>query len=299
MSPADILQIVAMAAAWGGSFLFLRMAAPEFGPVPLIAIRVTVTALFLLPVVLARADWRRELRDNLGPLCVLGIINAAIPFPLFAYATLYVTAGFASIMNATAPLFAALLAWLWLGDRVTPAGIFGLSLGFGGVVWLVGGLPDLGADALVAVGGALFASFLYGIAASFVKRRFGQVNAWVTTAGSFGVAAVALAPIAFVQWPSVAPSPRAWTAVALLAIVCTAIPNIYYFRMVLKVGPGRAMAVAFLIPIFGMLWGWLVLGEGVTLTMLGGCAVILLGTALVTGLVGPRDAAPPVAPPPP
>lgn len=298
MSPADVLQIVAMAAAWGGSFLFLRMAAPEFGPVPLIAIRVTITALFLLPVVLARPAWRRELRANMGRLCVLGVMNAAIPFPLFAYATLYVTAGVASIMNATAPLFAALVAWLWLGDRMTPAGIVGLMLGVAGVVWLVGGLPAVGPDALVAVGGALFASLLYGISASFVKRRFGRVNAWVTTAGSFGVAAVVLGPLAVVQWPGVPPSARAWTAVLLLAIVCTAVPNIYYFRMVLKVGPGRAMTTAFLIPVFGMLWGWLVLGEGVTLTMLGGCAVILLGTALVTGLIGRRRAsALPASPP--
>jgi drug/metabolite transporter (DMT)-like permease len=288
MSPADVFQIVAMAAAWGGSFLFLRIAAPEFGPIPLIAIRVAITALFLLPVVLSRPAWRAELRANFGPLCVLGIINAAIPFPLFAYATLFVTAGFASIINATAPLFAALTAWLWLDDRVSPVGIAGLVLGFAGVVWLVGGLPDLGSGALVAVAGALFASFLYGVAASFVKRRFGGVNAWVTTTGSFGIAALVLAPLAVLRWPSHSPSPRAWAAVLLLAIVCTSIPNIYYFRLVLKVGPGRAMAVAFLIPVFGMLWGRLALGEAVTWTMIGGCAVILAGTALVTGIVGPR-----------
>lgn len=288
MAPTDILQIIAMAAVWGGSFLFLRIATPDFGPVPLIAIRVAVSALVLLPVVLLRPAWRAEFRQNAGKLFLLGLINAAVPFPLFAYSTLFVTAGFASIINATAPLFAALVAGVWLRDRITPGGFLGLILGFGGVVVLVGGLPDARPGALPAIGGSLFAAFLYGVAASFVKKHLAGVNAWVTTIGSFGFAALLLAPLAFLTWPAVAPSPGSWAAVLLLAIVCTAVPNIYYFRLVLRVGPGKAMSVAFLIPVFGILWGALALGETVTPAMLGGGAVVLLGTALVVGVIGRR-----------
>lgn len=288
MSPADTLQIIAMAAVWGGSFLFLRVATPDFGPVPLIAIRVAVSALFLLPVLLARPAWRAEFRQNLGKLFLLGLINAAIPFPLFAYSTLFVTAGFASIINATAPLFAALVAGVWLRDRITIGGFLGLIVGFGGVVLLVGGLPDTQPGALLAIGGSLFAAFLYGLSASFVKKHLAGVNAWVTTIGSFGFAAVLLAPLAVLQWPEANPPGTSWLAVLLLAVVCTAIPNIYYFRLLLRVGPGKAMSVAFLIPVFGILWGALVLGEKVTLGMLGGGAVILLGTALVVGVIGKR-----------
>lgn len=288
MSPGDILRIVAMAAAWGGSFLFLRMAVPEFGPVPLIAIRVAISALLLLPFVLARPAWRREFRENIGSLCLLGLINAAIPFPLFAYATVFVTAGIAAILNATAPLFAALIAWLWLKERISATGIAGLLLGLGGVTWLAGGLPGADAATLLAMAGALCGACLYGVAANFLRRRLAGVNTWVTTAGSFGIAAAYLAPLAALQWPATEPSPRSWLAVLLLAVLCTSIPNVYYFRLVLKVGPARAMSVAFLIPAFGMLWGALILDEPVTLAMVGGCAVILTGTALVTGLIGPR-----------
>lgn len=288
MAPTDILQIIAMAAVWGGSFLFLRIATPDFGPVPLIAIRVAVTALFLLPVLLVRPAWRAQFRRNVGKLSLLGLINAAIPFPLFAYSTLFVTAGFASIINATAPLFAALVAGIWLRDRITIGGFLGLIVGFGGVVLLVGGLPDASPGALLAIGGSLFAAFLYGVSASFVKRHLAGVNTWVTTIGSFGFAALMLAPLAVVTWPAVAPSSTSWTAVLLLAVVCTAIPNIYYFRLVLRVGPGKAMSVAFLIPVFGILWGALLLGEKVTPAMLGGGAVVLLGTALVVGVIGKR-----------
>ncbi|TFG87302.1 MAG: DMT family transporter [Chromatiales bacterium] len=288
MSPAEVLQIIAMAAVWGGSFLFLRVATPDFGPVPLIAIRVGVSALFLLPVVLLKPAWRAEFRQNVGKLFLLGLFNAAIPFPLFAYSTLFVTAGFASIINATAPLFAALVAGLWLRDRITIGGICGLVIGFAGVLLLVGGLPDINPDALLAIAGALFASFLYGLSASFVKKHLARVNTWVTTTASFGFAALLLVPLAVIQWPAVSPASSSWAAAVVLAVACTAIPNIYYFRLVLRVGPGKAMSVAFLIPVFGMLWGALVLGEQVTLGMLVGCAVILLGTSLVIGMAGKR-----------
>ncbi len=288
MAPIDILQIIAMAAVWGGSFLFLRIATPDFGPVPLIAIRVAISALFLLPVLLWRPEWRAGFRQNLGKLFLLGLTNAALPFPLFAYSTLFVTAGFASIINATAPLFAALVAGVWLRDRVTIGGFLGLVVGFGGVVLLVGGLPDARPGALLAIGGSLFAAFLYGVSASFVKKHLAGVNTWVTTVGSFGFAALLLAPLAVLTWPAEPPSPRSWLAVLLLAVVCTAIPNIYYFRLLLRVGPGKAMSVAFLIPVFGILWGALVLGEKVTPAMLGGGAVVLLGTALVVGVIGRR-----------
>jgi len=293
MSPVDILQIIAMAAVWGGSFLFLRVATPDFGPVPLIAIRVAVSALFLLPVLLVRPAWRAEFRQNAGKLLLLGTINAAIPFPLFAYSTLFVTAGFASIINATAPLFAALVAGVWLRDRITPGAFLGLFVGFGGVVLLVGGLPDASPGAIPAIGGSLFAAFLYGVSASFVKKHLAGVNAWVTTIGSFGFAAVLLAPLAVLKWPAVNPRGTSWLAVLLLAVVCTAIPNIYYFRLLLRIGPGKAMSVAFLIPVFGILWGALVLGETVSPGMLGGGAVILLGTALVVGMIGNRPGARP------
>ncbi|MBM4221229.1 MAG: DMT family transporter, partial [Gammaproteobacteria bacterium] len=249
----------------------------------LIGMRVTMAAGVLLPGMLMDPQLREQFRRNLFPLAVLGGVNAAIPFCLFAYATLYVTAGFASIINATAPLFSALVALLWLRQRPGLLGSIGLLTGFSGVVLLVGGMPTVQEGAVLAIAGGFLASFLYGVSANFVKTRLGNVHAWVTTGGSLVFAALWLAPLAVWQWPEAAPSLQAWAAVAMLAVFCTSIPNIYYFRLVIRAGPTRAMAVAFLIPVFGMLWGAVLLHETVTLTMLAGCSVILLGTALVGG----------------
>ncbi|MBL8198118.1 MAG: DMT family transporter, partial [Chromatiales bacterium] len=268
MSPTEFLQVILMAAAWGGSFLFLRMTVGEFGAVSLIGLRVTIAGLVLLPGVLGNPEWHQQFRQNYFRLMVLGLINAALPFTLFAWVTLFVTAGFASIINATAPLFAAFLAWLWLKERPSLLAAIGLLTGFSGVVLLVGGVPTTQGGTLLAIAGAFLASFLYGVSANFVKRELAGVHAWVTTGGSLVFAALWLLPLALWQMPDRMPSMQAWAAVVLLAIFCTSIPNIYYFRLVVRAGPTRAMAVAFLIPVFGMLWGALILGEVVTLSML-------------------------------
>lgn len=287
MRSSDLLQIIAMAALWGASFLFMRVAAPEFGAIPLIAIRVAIAAGCLVPFLLGRGEWG-EFAAHWRHLLALGFINAALPFPLFAHATLHVTAGFASIINATAPLFAAVVAAAWLRNKLSGLAIAGLLVGFAGVVLLVGGIPDIGSPgAELAVAGALLASLSYGVSASYVKRYLAGVSSWVTTTGSFGMAAILLAPLAVARWPASPPSPRAWIAVLLLALACTSLPNIHYFRLVLRAGPARAMTVAFLIPVFGMLWGALFLDEVVTPRILAGCAVILAGTALVTRAPGP------------
>jgi drug/metabolite transporter (DMT)-like permease len=278
---SDLISVLFMAALWGGSFLFLRIAVPDFGPVPLIFARVVIGAGCLLPLLVARGEWP-ELRRHWRSLLVLSALNAALPFPLFAYATAHLSAGFASILNATAPLFAAIVAALWLGDRLRPVALLGLGIGFAGVVVLAGEVPQFGPGAGLAIGAALLASLCYGISASFVKRRLAGVSSWVTTTGGFGFAAPLLAPVTVFTWPAEWPGAGAWLAVFLLAIACTSIPNIFYFRLLHRAGPTRAMAVAFLIPAFGMLWGALVLDEAVSPRMVAGCVVILLGTALVT-----------------
>jgi drug/metabolite transporter (DMT)-like permease len=278
---SDLLSVLFMAALWGGAFLLMRIAVPDFGPVPLVFVRVVIGAGCLLPVIIARGEWP-ALRRHWRSLLMLSALNAALPFPLFTYATGQLSAGFASILNATAPLFAAVVAALWLGDRLRPVALLGLALGFAGVVLLAGEVPRFGPGAGLAIAAALLACLCYGISASFVKRRLADVSAWVTTTGGFGLAIPLLAPATAVTWPAEWPGTRAWWAVAVLAIACTSIPNIFYFRLLQRAGPTRAMTVAFLIPAFGMLWGALVLNEEVSLRMLAGCVVILLGTALVT-----------------
>jgi drug/metabolite transporter (DMT)-like permease len=295
MKNSDLAELFALAALWGASFLFMRMGAAEFGPVALSAVRVGGATLFLLPLL----RWRGQLgvlRKHWRPIFVVGVINSALPFLFFSYAALSITAGLSSIFNAAAPLFGAVIAWLWLRDRLTPSRIAGLVVGFAGVLWLVWSNVNHGASfkpggsggAIVA---CLAASLLYGVSANFTKKHLAGVAPLAVAAGSQLAAALALALPAWWWWPPVAPTAGAWATAALLAVLCTGVAYLLYFRLIAHVGPANAIAVTFLIPMFAVLWGWVFLAEGITTAMVVGCVVILLGTGLATGLLRlPRTA---------
>lgn len=288
MRARDVVDLVVLAALWGASFLFMRVAAPELGPVPLMALRVGIAALFLFPVLAARRGLG-DLRGRLGAIAVVGILNSALPFCLLAYATLSVTAGLASILNATSPLWGSLVAHVWLRDRLTPPRAAGLAIGFAGVAFLFWGRASFrpGGDGLAIVA-ALVATLSYGVAASYTKRRLAGVNPLAVAAGSQVAATAVLAPLAAALWPAGPVATATWAAVAALGLGCTAVAYVLYFRLIANVGPARAIAVTFLVPAFAMIWGALFLDEAVTLRTLAGCAVILAGTALATGLLRPR-----------
>ncbi|HWS74245.1 MAG TPA: DMT family transporter [Quisquiliibacterium sp.] len=287
MTPRDLRDLLMLAALWGGSFLFMRVAVPELGPVALIELRLLVAALFLLPVLALRGGLGLLARHAV-PMTVLGVVNSALPFCLFAYAMLSVTAGFASILNATTPMWGAIVARIWLGERLAPARIAGLAIGFSGIVVLAWGkasfVPGGSGMAIVA---AIAAALSYGIAASYARCRLAGVDALAVATGSQAGAALVLAPLALVWWPQEPVSAVAWGSTLVMGVACTGIAYILYFRLIERAGPSRAITVTFLVPVFAVLWGALVLGESLTGQMLAGGLVILLGTALSTGLVEP------------
>ena len=284
MRTRDLIDLFVLGAIWGASFLFMRIAAPEFGAIPLIAARVAIAAVFLL-IVLARRGGLDHLYKNAAQLTFLGAINSAIPFSLFAYAVLSVTAGFASVLNSTAPLFGALVAFIWLRDRPSPARIAGLILGFVGVLVLVWGRLAVGRDGTSAILAGLSAAILYGIAANYTKKRMSHIDSLVIATGTLLAATVLLFPFAVMYWPDISPRAVSWVSTVLLAIICTGIAYILYFRLLSRIGPAKTLAVTYLIPAFGVLWGHLLLDEPVTASMLAGCAVILAGTTLATGML--------------
>jgi len=285
MRARDGVELMLLAAIWGASFLFTRMAAPAFGPIALIFVRVLVATLCLLPILLWRGQGR-SLWTHAGPLVVIGIFNSGLPFVLIAWGMLSLTAGFASIVNATAPLWAALVARLWFGERLTRGRALGLVIGFVGVGVLVSGKAGFhGEHVMLAVGAGLLATLSYGVSANYTKRYLTGVSSLTIATGGQLVSAIALAPLAWWLWPAGEVNASAWWAAILLALVCTALAYILYFRLIAHVGPARAIAVTFLIPAFGMGWGVLFLDEPVGLRMLLGAGVILIGTALATGLV--------------
>ena len=277
------LELLVLAAIWGGSFLFLRMGAPVLGPVALIALRVATATLVLLPI-LRRAEVREQLRRQWWPLAVVGLSNSALPFTLFAVGALHLGAGFESILNATTPLWAALIGALWFDSPISRAQGLGLLLGFGGVVLLVGenGGASPGAS-LLAAAPALLAPVCYGFAVHYARRHLLRTDPMLTAFASQGFAALMLAVPGVALWPARPIPGEIWAAVLALGVLCTGVAYVMYFRLVVRVGAAYAASVTFLIPVFGMLWGTLFLGEAVSPSMLAGCAVILAGTALAGG----------------
>ncbi|MDH5538577.1 MAG: DMT family transporter [Rhizobacter sp.] len=295
MRASDVAELTALAALWGGAFLFMRMGAGEFGPVALAAVRVIGATLILLPLLQARRQMG-ALRQHWRPILAVGVTNSALPFLCFTYAALSITAGLASIFNAATPLFGALIAWWWLKDRLSPVRIAGLAIGFAGVLWLA--WSNVNQAAAFKPGGSgwavlacIAATLLYGVSASFTKRYLTGVPPLAAATGSQLGASLFLLVPAIVWWPTANPSGVAWLTAAALALFCTGVAYVLYFRLIAHVGPANAIAVTFLIPGFAVLWGWIFLGEGVTLTMLAGCAVIVAGTMLATGMVKLRTAA--------
>jgi drug/metabolite transporter (DMT)-like permease len=287
LRPRDLVELVALAALWGGSFLFMRVAVPAFGPLALVLMRVAGASLLLVPLLAARGELG-AMRKHWRPIAVVGLLNSALPFLCFAYAALSINAGLSAIFNSATPLFAAVVAWLWLGDRMTPMRVAGLAIGFAGVLWLGWDKADFrpGGSAW-AVFACLLATVSYGISPSIAKRHLGSVPPLAVAAGSQVAASIFVAVPAFLAWPVVAPSPNAWLMAALLALLGTGLAYILYFRLIAHAGPANAVAVTYLVPIFAVLWGDLFLGERLTLALALGCAVIFVGTALATGTLGP------------
>lgn len=294
MSPTLIAEFVLLAALWGASFLFMHLGAAEFGAVPTAGLRVAFGTLFLLPVFLLPGVWL-QFRQRAGAILFVGLLNSALPFALYAFAVLHIATGLSAILNATVPLSGALVAWLWLKDK--PGGLrsLGLLIGFVGVALLVLGksgfnpaiAPAAGSMGLtlLAMGACLLATLCYGLAASFTKRHLGGIHPMATAAGSqIGATLVLVLPTLWF-WPQQPVSGTAWWAVIALGLLCTAVAYVLFFRIIKAAGPAKALTVTFLVPVFALLYGVLFLSESITSWTLVCGAVILVGTALSTGLV--------------
>ena len=288
MTPRDLLDLTLLAALWGGSFLFMRYAVPDFGVVPLIWLRVALASICLLPLLLLKRQFG-VLRRQAGALTVMGLFNSGLPFLLIAWATLSITAGLASIMNAMTPVFTALIGALWLGDRLDGRRSLGLLLGLAGVALLAADKADFRPGgsgwAIVAM---LLATACYGFAANHTRRYLQGVPALVNATGTQLVSALVLLPPALWSWPERMPGLGPWLAALVLGVACSALAYVLFFRLIARVGASRAVTVTFLVPVFGTLWGALFRGEPGTASMLAGGAVVLLGTGLATGVIGGR-----------
>jgi drug/metabolite transporter (DMT)-like permease len=281
-----------LAALWGSSFLFMRIGASEFGPLATAWTRVFVATLFLGPFMLRQGHWP-IFQKNWKLILGFGAFNSALPFALFAYAVLHISTGLSAILNAAVPLFAAMVAWAWLGDRLTLWRVAGLIIGFMGVALLASNQTNYHSaanpDASVwgqytAIAACLLATLCYAISGSFTKKYMPNLPPLVSATGSQLGATLALTLPAFWTMPAVMPSAQAWGALIVLGVACTGIAYIFYFRLVNLAGPAKALTVTFLIPVFALIYGVSFLNESVTLSMVLLGVVVVFGTALSSGI---------------
>lgn len=299
MSSADALRLILLSSLWGLSFIFMRVAAPEFGAAPLVLVRMGIGALLLMPLLIS-LHYLRLIWQHKGPLLLLGVVNHVLPFSLLALATTRLEAGFTSLINATTPIFTALLGALFFATAIQRQQYVGLALALLGVYVLSADRLDfaLGGDGWFILA-ALGATFCYGIASNYSKTRLSHLPTRVLAAGSSAMSALVLLIPGILLWPSDPISPLAWGNALALAALSTTLAFLLYFGLLASAGATATSTVTFLVPVSALAWGYLLLGETLNIQIMAGMVITLIGTAIATKLLRfkRRESPPPLCPP--
>jgi drug/metabolite transporter (DMT)-like permease len=272
------MELALLGAIWGSSFMFMRVASKDFGAAPLVEIRMVLGTLVLLPFL-----WRARASFPLKrwPMLVLvGVINSAIPFLLFAWAAQRAPAGVGAIANSMAVLFTALVGFLFFGEKIGTRRVIALAAGFVGVVVLASG-KAAGASVGWAVVAGSSAAFLYGIGGNLVRRHLTDLPSTAAAAATLGAGALMTLPFAIAQWPQHEIPARSWFSAAMIGVLCTGIAYAIFYRLIQRIGAGRASTVTYLVPLFGVAWAWLLLDEPLTLTM-SIAGILILGSVALS-----------------
>lgn len=281
MRVADYLRLILLAAIWGASFLFMRIAVPQFGAINTAFLRVffgfagLAVILFMLK---SSFDFKGKFKSSV----ILGVINSGLPFLMYCLAAKWLPAGYSAILNATTPLMGALVGFSFFAEKLTLRKWAGMLLGFVGIIVITTIGEASSADKKIAgVIACLIATGCYGVA-SFLTRRWisnkGGLDPKIVAFGSQMGASIFLMPF-FLWSTSIGPTvnwlqQEAWISVIAVGVICTAFAYILYFRLIADVGPLRSLTVTFLIPPFGVLWGYMVLGEIINNGFIIGAAII-------------------------
>lgn len=274
LTPAELLLL---GAVWGSSFLFMRVAAKDFGAFALVEVRLALGALVLSPFLL-RAQAQVKTSHWLRMLGI-GIVNSAAPFVLFAWAAQRAPAGIGAITNATVVMFSSLVAFLLFGEKITRRSAIGLVIGFVGVVVLASG-KTAGGSVLPAAAAGVLASICYGFGGNLTRRYLADLPAGAVAAGTVVTSTLALSPLAIATWPSASIPALSWLSALMLGALCTGFAYLLYYRLLYRIGAPRAATVTYLVPLFAVIWAWVFLSEPLTVTMAIAGALILGGVAL-------------------
>jgi drug/metabolite transporter (DMT)-like permease len=276
-------QLLFLGAVWGAAFLFLRIAAPEVGPVWAAEIRIAIGA-FILLLIAGRRTWAIA-RDDLRTFAVVGAAFSAIPFTLIAIATLTLPTGFAAVLNASTPLFTATLGVVWLGQSLSTRLAAGLGVGLVAVVLLVGWSPlPPGTTTMVAVIAALGAALSYAVAGTFVRRRLPKIGGVELATAQLTAGAILLLPLAVASGAPGTPSFGGLLALLAVGTISTALPWPIYMRLLSETTPTVASTVTFVVPAFAIAWGSMVLAEPIGPELVAGFGLVIVSLVLVTGI---------------
>jgi drug/metabolite transporter (DMT)-like permease len=286
VSRRHLAMLVALAALWGASFMFIKVCVRELAPTTLVCLRLGIGALVLAPFAVVRLGARRfvgEARSAFVPLVVVGLVNSAIPITSISWAETRIDSGLTAVIQASAPLFTALLALRFSRSEVVTGGrLVGLLVGFGGVALLVGAQPSGDVVAALAV---TFSALCYAIAALYSARSLGDVPPLVTAVVALGAAALSLLPFALTRLPAAFPSWEVVGALLALSIGGTSVGYVLYYGLLSGAGASRSILITYLVPAIALAYGALLLGEPLTFAAVGGLALVLAGVALGTGVV--------------
>ena len=282
MNARSFAQIVLLGALWGAAFMFMRVAAPEFGAFSMAAARVGLACVIMLALVAALRQ-SLEFRKRWKTYLAVGAVNTAIPFVAYSFAAIHISAGYSAIANSMTPVWSALIMWLWFKEPLGALKWLGIVFAFAGVLVLVGLQPvALTPMVIFAMLAAVLAAGMYAAASFLIRRYLSELSGLAAATGMvWGATMWLLLPGLFFAPPAL-PSVAAWSAVLAMSVFCTVAGYALFFHLIKTVGPQRASSVAFLFPAFAAFWGWLILSEPITANMIAGMIAVLAGTALVS-----------------
>ncbi|MDA8928619.1 DMT family transporter [Gammaproteobacteria bacterium] len=271
--------LIFLGALWGSAFMFIKVATPEYGPVALVNARLIIASLIFLPILL-----RKKYLPLLAPIwkhvLVLSVINNMIPFTLFSFASLGSSSNILAILNATTAFNTMVIAYFWINESVTFKQIVGLILGFIGVIILVN--PQNSEATLISSISCLVAAAFYSLSTVFIQKNSAKTNKLVLIGWSIVFSAVLMIPISYIYLPESIPSFEANISAVWLGAVSTGLGFLGYVRLIDKIGAVKTSIVAYFLPVFGILWGYIFLDEKISISVVIGCLVVLMGIFLAT-----------------
>ncbi|MDA7702090.1 DMT family transporter [Gammaproteobacteria bacterium] len=271
--------LIFLGALWGSAFMFIKVATPEYGPVALVNARLIIASLIFLPILL-----RKKYLPLLAPIwkhvLVLSVINNMIPFTLFSFASLGSSSNILAILNATTAFNTMVIAYFWINESVTFKQIVGLILGFIGVIILVN--PQNSEATLISSISCLVAAAFYSLSTVFIQKNSAKTNKLVLIGWSIVFSAVLMMPISYIYLPESIPSFEANISALWLGAVSTGLGFLGYVRLIDKIGAVKTSIVAYFLPVFGILWGYIFLDEKISISVVIGCLVVLMGIFLAT-----------------